>query len=67
MDDLAAAGNGAQPAHEPGVLRLGRGEFPPTQRLVMAIVNRMVISVDTWRHEPARAACEAGADLLNDT
>jgi dihydropteroate synthase len=27
----------------------------------------LVISVDTWRHEVARAACEAGADLLNDT
>jgi dihydropteroate synthase len=134
MDDVATAANGAQPAREPGVLRLGRGEFPPGQRLVMAIVNRtpdsfyrpgltwddaaaldrvhaavaqgadivdiggvpakpgpevteteeirrvvpfveavraaypdLAISVDTWRHEPARAACEAGADLLNDT
>ena len=134
MDDVAAAGNGALEAREPGPLRLGRGEFPPHQRLVMAIVNRtpdsfyrpgiswdtvaaldmvhvavaegadildvggvparpgpevtvaeeirrvvpfietvraaypdLVISVDTWRHEPARAACEAGADLLNDT
>jgi dihydropteroate synthase len=27
----------------------------------------LVISVDTWRHDVARAACEAGADLLNDT
>jgi dihydropteroate synthase len=27
----------------------------------------IVISVDTWRHETARAACEAGADLLNDS
>jgi dihydropteroate synthase len=27
----------------------------------------LVISVDTWRHEGGRAACEAGADLLNDT
>jgi len=27
----------------------------------------LVISVDTWRHEVARAACAAGADLLNDT
>ncbi len=27
----------------------------------------LVISVDTWRHEVARLACEAGADLLNDT
>jgi len=27
----------------------------------------IVISVDTWRHEVARLACAAGADLLNDT
>ena len=26
----------------------------------------LLISVDTWRHEVAEAACEAGADLLND-
>ncbi|MBM9465790.1 dihydropteroate synthase [Nakamurella leprariae] len=27
----------------------------------------LVISVDTWRTEVARAACAAGADLINDT
>jgi dihydropteroate synthase len=27
----------------------------------------IVISADTWRHETGRAACEAGADLLNDS
>jgi dihydropteroate synthase len=27
----------------------------------------VVISVDTWRHEVARAVCAAGADLLNDS
>jgi dihydropteroate synthase len=27
----------------------------------------LVISVDTWRHEVGREACEAGADLINDT
>jgi dihydropteroate synthase len=32
-----------------------RAEFPD-----------LVISVDTWRSEVARAVCEAGADLLND-
>ena len=32
-----------------------RAEFP-----------ELIISVDTWRHEVGRAACEAGADLLND-
>ncbi|HEX4256939.1 MAG TPA: dihydropteroate synthase, partial [Streptosporangiaceae bacterium] len=119
---------------QPGPLRLGTQEFPPTRPLVMAIVNRtpdsfyrpgitwdegaaldrvhtvvaegadvldvggvparpatevtvdeeirrtvpfieavraahpdLVISVDTWRHEVARAVCAAGADLLNDT
>jgi dihydropteroate synthase len=34
---------------------------------VRAAYPDLVISVDTWRHEVARAACEAGADLLNDT
>ncbi|MEO7260612.1 MAG: dihydropteroate synthase [Jatrophihabitantaceae bacterium] len=32
-----------------------RAEFPD-----------LIISVDTWRHEVARAVCEAGADVLND-
>jgi dihydropteroate synthase len=27
----------------------------------------VVISVDTWRHEAGRAACQAGADLINDS
>ena len=27
----------------------------------------LIISVDTWRSEVAEAACEAGADLINDT
>jgi dihydropteroate synthase len=27
----------------------------------------LVISVDTWRHEAGRAACQAGADLINDS
>ncbi|HEY0166802.1 MAG TPA: dihydropteroate synthase [Jatrophihabitans sp.] len=26
----------------------------------------LIISVDTWRHEVARAVCQAGADVLND-
>ncbi len=117
-----------------GVLRLGHAAFPPSQPLIMGIVNRtpdsffrpgltwdesaamarveqviaegadivdvggipaapgaevdvaeeirrtagfidavrsrypdVVISVDTRRHETGRAACEAGADLLNDS
>ena len=117
-----------------GILRLGPSAFPPSQPLIMGIVNRtpdsffrpgltwdepaamervhqvvaggadivdvggvpaapgssvdaaeeirrtagfiaairssypdIVISVDTWRNETGRAACEAGADLLNDS
>jgi dihydropteroate synthase len=34
---------------------------------VRAAYPDLIISVDTWRHEVGRAACEAGADLLNDT
>jgi dihydropteroate synthase len=34
---------------------------------VRAAYPNLVISADTWRHEVGRAACEAGADLLNDT
>ncbi|OLF07271.1 dihydropteroate synthase [Actinophytocola xinjiangensis] len=43
-------------------------------RRVVPIVERvrerhpdLVISVDTWRHQVGRAACAAGADLINDT
>jgi dihydropteroate synthase len=38
-----------------GVIKAIRREHPD-----------LPISVDTWRHEVGRAACEAGADLLND-
>jgi dihydropteroate synthase len=34
---------------------------------VRAAYPDLIISADTWRHDVARAACEAGADLLNDT
>jgi len=34
---------------------------------VRAAFPDVVISVDTWRHEVAREACAAGADLINDS
>jgi dihydropteroate synthase len=39
----------------------------PFVAAVRAAYPDLVISVDTWRHQVARAACQAGADLLNDT
>jgi dihydropteroate synthase len=39
----------------------------PFVAAVRAAYPDLVISVDTWRHEVGRAACQAGADLLNDT
>ena len=43
-------------------------------RRVVPLVERvrerhpgLVISVDTWRHQVGRAACAAGADLINDS
>jgi len=44
-------------------------EIRRTVTFVGAVRDRhpaTVISIDTWRHEVADAACEAGADLLND-
>ncbi|WP_433472332.1 dihydropteroate synthase [Spirillospora sp. CA-142024] len=44
-------------------------EIDRTAPLVAAVRDRypdLIISVDTWRHEVAREACSAGADLLND-
>jgi dihydropteroate synthase len=43
------------------------GRTVPFIAAVRAAYPDLVISVDTWRHEVGRAACEAGADLLNDT
>jgi dihydropteroate synthase len=45
-------------------------EIGRTAGFIAAIRARhpaVVISVDTWRHEAGRAACEAGADLINDS
>jgi len=39
----------------------------PFVERVRALYPQLVISVDTWRAEVAVAACEAGADLINDT
>lgn len=39
----------------------------PFIEAVRAAVPDVVISIDTWRAEVARAAVDAGADLLNDT
>ncbi|MGX2994717.1 dihydropteroate synthase [Streptomyces sp. JNUCC 64] len=59
-----------------GGVKAGPGEEVTTEEEIrrtigfVAEVRRrfpdVVISVDTWRHEVGEAACEAGADLLND-
>jgi dihydropteroate synthase len=59
-----------------GGVKAGPGEYvspeDEAQRVipfiaaVRAAYPDVVISVDTWRHEVGRAACEAGADVLND-
>jgi dihydropteroate synthase len=54
----------------PGKQVDAREEIRRTAGFVAAVRARypdVVISVDTWRHEAARAACAAGADLINDS
>ena len=56
----AKPGSGVSPAEE--IRRV-----VPFIAAVRAAYPDLIISADTWRQEVARAACEAGADLLNDT
>jgi dihydropteroate synthase len=59
-----------------GGVKAGAGEPVPVEEEIrrtvpfLAAVRRrhpgLVLSVDTWRAEVGRAACEAGADLIND-
>src|SRR5579864_8386583 len=65
-DILDVGGVPAKPGPEVTVAEEIRRVVPFIER-VRAVYPDLVISVDTWRHEPARAVCEAGADLLNDT
>ncbi|TGD33327.1 dihydropteroate synthase [Brevibacterium sp. S22] len=74
VEDAASAG--AQIVDIGGV-RAGRGReitvdeeidrVCPTIEAVAQAHPHVLISVDTWRHEVAEAACTAGAGLLNDT
>lgn len=71
-----AAADGADIVDIGGV-RAGRGReisvaeeidrVCPTIEAVAQAHPHVLISVDTWRHEVAEAACQAGAGLLNDT
>jgi len=65
-DILDVGGVPAKPGPEVTVTEEIR-RVVPFVASVRAAYPDLVISVDTWRHEPARAVCEAGADLLNDT
>jgi len=65
-DVLDVGGVPARPAAEVTVDEEIRRTVPFVEA-VRAAYPDLVISVDTWRHEVARAVCAAGADLLNDT
>jgi len=65
-DILDIGGVPAKPGPEVTVAEEIRRVVPFIER-VRAAYPDLVISVDTWRHETARAICAAGADLINDT
>jgi dihydropteroate synthase len=65
-DILDVGGVPAKPGAEVTVAEEIRRVVPFLER-VRAAYPDLVISVDTWRAEPARAMCAAGADLINDT
>jgi dihydropteroate synthase len=60
---------GGVPA-KPGPEVTGQEEIRRVVPLIEAVRGAypdLPISVDTWRHDVGRAACEAGASMLNDT
>ena len=65
-DILDVGGVPAKPGPEVTVAEEIR-RVVPFVASVRAAYPDLVISADTWRHEPARAMCGAGADLINDT
>jgi dihydropteroate synthase len=65
-DILDVGGVPAKPPDDVTVAEEIRRTIPFIEA-VRAAYPELVISADTWRHEVGRAACEAGADLLNDT
>jgi dihydropteroate synthase len=65
-DIVDIGGVPAKPADEVTVSEEIRRTVPFVEAVRGAYPD-LVISVDTWRHEVGRAACAAGADLLNDT
>jgi len=65
-DIIDIGGVPAAPGQDVGV----REEIRRTAGFIAAVraaFADVVISVDTWRHEVAREACAAGADLINDS
>lgn len=64
-DILDIGGVKAGPGHEVGPAE----EMSRTVDFIAAVRERhprTIISIDTWRHDVASAACDAGVDLLND-
>lgn len=77
IDAVAAAVQEGAHIVDIGGVRAGRGreisiaeEIDRVCPVIEAVAHShpdVLISVDTWRHEVAQAACTAGAGLLNDT
>lgn len=65
-DILDVGGVPAKPGDEVTVAEEIR-RVVPFIGTVRAAYPELLISADTWRHEVGLAACEAGADLLNDS
>lgn len=81
-DDVARAAVGAAVADGADIIDVGGIKAAPGEEVgVTEEIDRVIgfvrevrvahpdvlVSVDTWRAEVAEAACEAGADLINDT
>lgn len=66
VDIIDIGGESTRPGHTPTTVQEELERIVPAIKAVREISEEVIISVDTWKAEVARAALEAGADMIND-
>ena len=66
VDIIDIGGESTRPGHTPTTVQEELDRIVPAIKAVREVSEEVIISVDTWKAEVARAALEAGADIIND-
>lgn len=66
VDVIDVGGESTRPGHTPTTVTEELERVIPAIQLIREISQDVIISVDTWKADVARAALQAGADIIND-